>query len=107
MTIFTYEELEANKLSSELKSDGNVSVKLSKKRAVIAFQFFGVASKLMGHDGKTHSFLSSMVSLFMSLLLLMRVACFHRRLFQIFIYYIHNQPDYSIKEEMLIFIKKT
>lgn len=99
MSEHTYKTLNSTRLSSEMKSSGSVSVKLSKKRTKLALQLTEIMNKITGHDGKDYSFFQSIIFLIGYLGLLIRIVIFHRKLFQLFIYYFYFHPSYVVESE--------
>jgi hypothetical protein len=80
-----------------MKSSGSVSVKLSNKRAKLALQLTEIMNKITGSDGKDYSFSESVMFLISYLGLLIRIIIFHRKLFQLFVYYFYYHPNCGVE----------
>ncbi len=96
MNTYTYRTLNSTRLSSEMKSSGSVSVKLSKKRTKLALQLIEIMNQITGSDGKDYSFFESVIFLINYLGLLIRIMIIHRKLFQLFVYYFYYHPNYVV-----------
>lgn len=97
LSEFTYKTLNSGRLTTVLNSAGRVSVILQKKHAKAAIKLIERINKLSGQDNNNRSVLHSMILLLSYLFLLIKIMCFHGKLFQLFIFYFTNQPSYSLE----------
>jgi hypothetical protein len=94
---FTYGNLDSNKLSVILKSSDSFIIKLTKKRAKLSLKFIELMNTLMGHSDKDYPTFYHFIILARVLFIMARMGVFHGRLFQLFIFYFNNQPDYLLE----------
>lgn len=109
MNEFIYKTLNTSQLSSAMRTDGSVAVKLTRKRAELTVKLIEFLNKLTGQDDKDYSFFQLLIFLLRYLGLLVRLVIFHRKLFRIFIFYFYNHLSYIIddKEADLVVINFT
>jgi len=112
MNEYTYKTLNSSLLSSEMKANGRVAVNMSNKRIRLAVKLIQIVGKVTGKDDKDYSLFQSFILLIHYLGLLSRIVLFHRRLFQLFIYFFYNYPNYIVEEKedgnsVIIFVSES
>ena len=94
MNEYTYETITSRDLSACLKRNGYVTIVLPKRRASITIRFIEYLNLLRGHNGNKVSVAKTAYIFIKYLALLFRIIIFHRRLFQVFMFYFSRQPEY-------------